>query len=337
MSASRADRSPTRQRVLSGMQPSGLLHLGNLLGALENWKALQDQYECFFFVADWHALSTNYADTSRVREYTREMLMDWLAAGIDPRRATVFVQSRVPEHAILHLLLSMVIPVPWLERVPTYKEKQEELSERDLTTYGFLGYPVLQAADILIYKADYVPVGKDQLPHLELTREIARRFNHLFGPVFPEPEARLTEIPKVPGTDGRKMSKSYDNCIYLADPPEVITPRIKTMMTDPARKRRQDPGNPEVCPVFDLHKIFTPEDDREYCATGCRTAGIGCLDCKGVLLAHLLPRLEKIRERRGAFARRPGEIDEILREGSRTARQVARATLDEAKAAVGIG
>jgi len=230
----------------------------------------------------------------------------------------------------------MVTPVAWLERVPTYKEMVEQL-ELESPSYGLLGYPLLQAADILIYKAQAVPVGVDQVPHIELTREIARRFNHLFGAVFPEPEPRLTEIPRVPGTDGRKMSKSYDNCIYLADPPEVITPRIKTMMTDPARKRRQDPGNPEVCPVFDLHKIFTPEDDRAYCATGCRTAGIGCLDCKGVLLEHLLPPLEKIRERRSTFAQRPGEIDEILREGSRKARQVARATLDEAKAAVGIG
>jgi len=326
----------SRERVLSGMRPTGRLHLGNLLGALDNWVRLQDEHDCFFFVADWHALTTEYPARGELQANTREMVADWLGAGLDPARSTLFVQSLVPEHAELHLLFSMVTPVAWLERVPTYKEMVEQL-ELESPSYGLLGYPLLQAADILIYKAQAVPVGVDQVPHIELTREIARRFNHLFGPVFPEPEARLTEIPKVPGTDGRKMSKSYDNCIYLADPPEVITPRIKTMMTDPARKRRQDPGNPEVCPVFDLHKIFTPEDDREYCATGCRTAGIGCLDCKGVLLAHLLPRLEKIRERRGAFARRPGEIDEILREGSRTARQVARATLDEAKAAVGIG
>jgi len=318
------------------MRPTGRLHLGNLLGALDNWVRLQEEHDCFFFVADWHALTTEYPPRGELQANTREMVADWLGAGLDPERSTLFVQSLVPEHAELHLLFSMVTPVAWLERVPTYKEMVEQL-KLESPSYGLLGYPLLQAADILIYKAQAVPVGVDQVPHIELTREIARRFNHLFGPVFPEPEPRLTEIPKVPGTDGRKMSKSYDNCIYLADPPEVITPRIKTMMTDPARKRRQDPGNPEVCPVFDLHKIFTPEDDRAYCATGCRTAGIGCLDCKGVLLKHLLPPLEKIRERRSAFAQRPGEIDEILREGSRKARQVARATLDEAKAAVGIG
>ncbi|MBI2878106.1 MAG: tryptophan--tRNA ligase [Candidatus Rokubacteria bacterium] len=325
-----------RLRVLSGMRPTGRLHLGNLLGALDNWVRLQEEHDCFFFVADWHALTTEYPPRGELQANTREMVADWLGAGLDPERSTLFVQSLVPEHAELHLLFSMVTPVAWLERVPTYKEMVEQL-KLESPSYGLLGYPLLQAADILIYKAQAVPVGVDQVPHIELTREIARRFNHLFGPVFPEPEPRLTEIPKVPGTDGRKMSKSYDNCIYLADPPEVITPRIKTMMTDPARKRRQDPGNPEVCPVFDLHKIFTPEDDRAYCATGCRTAGIGCLDCKGVLLEHLLPPLEKIRERRSTFAQRPGEIDEILREGSRKARQVARATLDEAKAAVGIG
>src|SRR5579885_55234 len=211
-----------KKRVLSGMQPSGRLHLGNLLGALENWKTLQEQYECFFFVADWHALSTNYADTSHVREYIREMVIDWLAAGIDPDRSTIFIQSSNPDHAVLHLLLSMITPIPWLERNPTYKEKQEQITERDLSTYGFLGYPVLQAADILVYKAEYVPVGKDQLPHLELTREIARRFNSLYKAVFPEPQEQLTSYPKVLGTDGRKMSKSYGNTINLSDPESVV-------------------------------------------------------------------------------------------------------------------
>ncbi len=324
-----------RDRVLSGMRPTGKLHLGNLLGALDNWVRLQDEYDCFFFVANWHALTTEYPPRGELQANTLEMVADWLGAGLDPSRSTLFVQSLVPEHAELHLLFSMVAPVAWLERVPTYKEMVEQL-KLESPSYGLLGYPLLQAADILIYKAQAVPVGVDQVPHVELTREIARRFNHLFGSVFPEPEARLTEIPKVPGTDGRKMSKSYDNCIYLADPPEVTVPRIKTMMTDPARKRRQDPGNPEICPVFDLHKIFTPADDREYCATGCRTAGIGCLDCKGILLKHLLPPLEKIRKRRTAFAQRPREIEEILREGSGKARRVAQATLAEAKAAVGI-
>ena len=222
-------------RVLSGMQPSGLLHLGNLLGALENWKSLQDQYECYFFVADWHALSTNYADTSRIKEFTQELLFDMLATGIDPNRSTVFVQSTVPNHAILYLLLSMIVPIPWLERNPTYKEKQEEIKERDLSTFGFLGYPVLQAADILLYKPDYVPVGKDQLPHLELTRELARRFNSLYQPVFPEPKELLTQFPKVLGTDGRKMSKSYGNTINLSDTEPVVRQKLKTMVTDPAQ------------------------------------------------------------------------------------------------------
>jgi tryptophanyl-tRNA synthetase len=279
------------------MQPSGLLHLGNLLGALDNWKALQEKYECFFFVADWHAISTNYADTSRIKEFTRELLIDWLAAGIDPQRAAVFIQSRNPDHAILHLLLSMIVPVPWLERNPTYKEKQEEIKDRDLSTYGFLGYPVLQAADILIYKANYVPVGQDQLPHIELTREIARRFNHFYGPVFPEPAAKITEVPRVRGTDGEKMSKSRDNCIYLAESPGEVTAKVRPMMTDPARKRRSDPGDPEKCPVYDLHKVFTPIGVRETTIIpGCTRALFGCLDCKDVLLQHMLPIVTPIRE-----------------------------------------
>jgi tryptophanyl-tRNA synthetase len=223
----------SRKRVLSGMQPSGLLHLGNYLGALENWKGLQSEYECYFFVADWHALSSNYADTSRIREFVHELLIDWLAAGIDPAKATIFVQSRIQEHAVLHLLLSMMTPVSWLERNPTYKEKQEEIKDRDMTTYGFLGYPVLQAADILLYKPDFVPVGKDQLPHLELTRELARRFNSLYKPVFPEPAEQLTKFPKVLGTDGRKMSKSYSNTINLSDAEPVVRQKLKTMVTDP--------------------------------------------------------------------------------------------------------
>ena len=237
-------------RVLSGMQPSGRLHLGNYLGALTNWKTLQDNHTCFFFVADWHALSTNYEDTGQVTTYVRELLIDWLAAGIDPERSTVFIQSHVPEHAVLQLLLSMLTPVSWLERNPTYKEKQEQLEGRDLSTHGFLGYPVLQAADILLYKADAVPVGKDQLPHLELTREIARRFNSLYTPVLVEPQELLTEFPKVVGTDGRKMSKSYRNTINLSDTESTVRQTLKTMVTDPARVRRTDPGNPEICPVF---------------------------------------------------------------------------------------
>lgn len=326
--------TPSSDRVLSGMRPTGKVHLGNYLGALDNWVKLQDDFDCFFFVANWHALTTD-SRTEEIPGATIEMAADWLGAGLRPDRSTLFIQSLVPEHAELHLLFSMVTPVSWLERVPTYKEMVEELG-LESPSYGLLGYPLLQAADILIYKAKYVPVGVDQVPHIELTREIARRFNTAFRPVFPEPEAKLTKIPKVPGTDGRKMSKSYDNCIYLSDPSEVLAPKINTMMTDPARKRRSDPGNPEVCPVFDLHKIFTPTSDREACAVGCRTAGIGCLDCKGVLLQHLLPPLATIRERRQRFIEKPKEVVEILQEGSKRARQVAQATLEEVRRAVGI-
>jgi tryptophanyl-tRNA synthetase len=336
VSAAAAPKRPARQRVLSGMQASGLLHLGNLLGALDNWKTLQEHYECFFFVADWHALSTNYADTSRIREFTREMLIDWLAAGIDPKRATVFVQSRVPEHAILHLLLSMIVPVPWLERVPTYKEKQEELTERDLTTYGFLGYPVLQAADILIYKADYVPVGKDQLPHLELTREIARRFNSLYRPVFPEPKEQLTQYPKVLGTDGRKMSKSYNNTINLSDPEPVLRQKIKTMVTDPARVRRTDPGNPDICPVYDFHKIYSPVQVIQQINRECRTAEIGCIDCKKLSADAMVERLRPIWDARATLSANPDQLEEIVADGSRRATQVARRTLEEVKDAMKI-
>jgi tryptophanyl-tRNA synthetase len=324
-----------RERILSGMRPTGRLHLGNLLGALDNWVRLQADYDCFYFVADYHALTTDIPKKGEIAANAVEMVADWLGAGLDPARSTFFMQSLVPEHAELHLLFSMLTPVAWLERVPTYKEMVEQLGLAS-PSYGLLGYPLLQSADILIYKPRYVPVGVDQAPHVELTREVARRFNHLFGPVFPEPEIKLTVIPKVPGTDGRKMSKSYDNAIYLADPPAVTVPRIRTMMTDPARQRRSDPGNPAVCPVFDLHEIFTPPADRERLATGCRTAGIGCLDCKGVLLEHLMPKLDTIRERRAEVAARPERIREILHAGSAVARGAARQTLAEAKSAVGI-
>ena len=318
-----------KKRVLSGMQPSGLLHLGNYLGALENWKNLQNEFECYFFVADWHALSTNYADTGRVREFVHELLIDWLAAGIDPAKATVFVQSRIPEHAILHLLLSMIIPIAWLERNPTYKEKQEEIKERDLTTYGFLGYPVLQAADILIYKPDFVPVGKDQLPHLELTRELARRFNSLYGPVFPEPMEQLTKFPKVLGTDGRKMSKSYGNTINLSDAEPVVRQKLKTMVTDPARARRNDPGNPDVCPVYDFHKIFSPLPVIQQIDRECRTAAIGCIDCKKLVADRMVERLTPIWEARASLIQTPSRVDEIVQDGSRKAGEVARRTLEQ--------
>lgn len=321
-----------KERVLSGMRPTGQLHLGNYLGALENWVRMQDAYECFYFVADWHAL-TDRTETEDVPQNTIEMVADWLGAGLDPERSTIFIQSLVPEHAELHLIFSMITPVSWLERVPTYKERIEQ---QGITapSYGLLGYPLLQSADILMYKAHWVPVGVDQVPHVELTREVARRFNAAYGPVFPEPNAKLTESPKVPGTDGRKMSKSYDNAIYLADDPETVRAKIRPMVTDPARKRRSDPGNPDICPVFDLHRIFTPPDAREYCAMNCRTAGFGCLDCKDILLEHLLPKLEGIRERRQAFAEKPDTIVEVLHRGSRRAREAAQVTMAEVRAAV---
>ena len=325
-----------RKRVLSGMQPSGLLHLGNYLGALENWKGLQSEFECYFFVADWHALSTNYADTSRIREFVRELLIDWLAAGINPAKATVFVQSRIPEHAVLHLLLSMMTPIAWLERNPTYKEKQEEIKTRDLSTYGFLGYPVLQAADILIYKPDFVPVGKDQLPHLELTRELARRFNSLYKPVFPEPMEQLTKFPKVPGTDGRKMSKSYGNAVFLSDSPQEIDQKLSRMMTDPARVRRNDPGEPEKCPAFQLHKIYCTTDEIATVSKGCRTAGIGCLECKKIMIKHVVDDLAPFREKRAQYQNKPSEVEEVLAAGNESARKIAAATMAEVRETLGL-
>ena len=326
-----------RKRVLSGMRPTGRLHLGHLFGALDNWKSLQDEYECFFFIADWHALTTDYADPSQVKSYTIEVVLDWLAAGLDPKKATFFVQSRLPEHAELHLLFSMFTPLAWLERVPTYKEQREQITDKDLGTYGFLGYPLLQAADILIYKAHYVPVGVDQVPHVELTREVARRFNFMYRPVLVEPDVLLTEFPKIPGTDGRKMSKSYDNAIFLSDTADEITAKIKPMITDPARKRRSDPGNPEVCPVYDLHRVFTPQAEREsFIVPGCTTASIGCLDCKQVLLTHALPVLAPISNRRAELARDPATVLDILEDGTGRAKKVAGETLGEVKAAMQI-
>lgn len=324
-----------RERVLSGMRPTGKVHLGNYLGALRNWVTLQEDYDCFYFVANWHMLTTDAVRSAEAAALTVEMMADWLGAGLDPERSTLFMQSLVPEHAELHLLFSMIAPVSWLERVPTYKEMVEQLG-LESPSYGLLGYPLLQSADILMYKAQWVPVGVDQVPHIELTREVARRFNGTWRPVFPEPQPKLTEIPKVPGTDGRKMSKSYGNAIDLADSEETVQAKIRPMITDPARKRRTDPGDPAVCPVFDLHRIFTPEADRAACADGCRTARIGCLDCKAVLLGHMLPPLREIRERRERYAARPKDLVEILHEGSRRARETARRTMDEVRSAVGL-
>lgn len=324
------------QRVLSGMQPSGRLHLGNLLGALDNWRKLQEDNECFFFVADWHALSTNYEDTSQLQGFIHELLIDWLATGIDPERATVFIQSHVPEHAILNLLLSMITPVPWLERNPTYKEKQEQIEGRDLSTHGFLGYPVLQAADILLYKADAVPIGKDQLPHLELTREIARRFNSLYTPVLVEPKELLTKFPKVIGTDGRKMSKSYGNTINLSDSEPAVRQKLKTMVTDPARVRRKDPGNPEICPVYDFHKIYSTTAILDQVNKECRTAEIGCIDCKTFVADSMVERLAPIWESRKTLEANPKRLEDVVQSGCQRATKVSRQTLAEVKDAMKI-
>jgi len=323
-----------RKRVLSGMRPTGTLHLGHLVGALANWAAMQDEFETYYCIVDWHALTTDYADPSAIEKNTLEVAIDWLCAGLDPERSTLFVQSHVPEHAELHLLLSMVVPLPWLERVPTYKEQMEQLADKDLHTYGFLGYPVLQTADILVYKADVVPVGADQQPHVELTREIARRFNNFYGPVFPEPLTKLTPTPKLPGTDGRKMSKSYNNTINLSDDEPTIREKLRTMVTDPARKRRSDPGNPDVCPVFDLHKVFSTEDTRAWAAEGCRSASIGCIDCKKALADHLVSRMKPFLEKRKEYEAQSPEIWEMLRSGAKRARRVAGETMKEVRSAL---
>ena len=385
------------------MRPTGKLHLGNLVGALQNWVKLQDEYESYYFVADWHMLTTGYENTLDLRQDTWEMVTDWLACGLDPNKATFFVQSRLPEHAELHLLFSMVTPLSWLERVPTYKEQLENIRDHDINTYGFLGYPLLQAADILMYKANYVPVGEDQVPHVEFTREVARRFNLVFGDVeladlpdgawsgvatmagwpsevvgqllpdspfavadkrglirrfynsaplparagllntpcaqiknhiFPEPEALLTSAPRLPGTDGRKMSKSYNNAIFLTDAPDVVSKKLATMVTDPARKRRSDPGDPGKCPVFDLHKIFSPQDTIDRVNHECRTAEIGCVDCKKLAAGHLNASLAPLQERRRPYEQNPQEVWDVLEEGTAKARAVAQATMREVRAAV---
>jgi len=326
----------TRPRIFSGMRPTGALHLGNLMGALENWVRLQESYDCVFGIVDWHSLTTDYADPKAIRANVLEVATDWLAAGLDPARSLLMVQSLVPEHAELHLLLSMIVPLPWLERVPTYKEQQQNLDGKDLSTYGFLGYPMLMTADIIVYRANAVPVGEDQVPHVELAREVVRRFNNFYGDVFPEPATLLTAAARIPGTDGRKMSKSYGNAIYLKDTPDEVRQKINPMLTDPRRKRRSDPGEPNDCPVFDLHKAFSPAGTQEWAAHGCRTAGIGCLDCKRKLTEHLLAHLEPIHARRPGYAQRPDTVWDILREGSRKARELAQATMADVRAAMTI-
>jgi len=323
-------------RVLSGMQSSGKVHLGNLVGALQNWVKLQDKYDCYYFVADWHALTSGYANTEGLQDSVIDLLVNFLAAGLDPDKCTIFLQSRILEHAELHLLLSMITPLGWLERVPTYKEKQQQLKDRDLATYGFLGYPLLQTADIIIYRAKYVPVGVDQVPHLEISREIARRFNNFYGEVFPEPDALLTEFPKVPGVDGRKMSKSYNNAIYLSDTPKEVESKIKTMTTDPARIKRSDVGNPELSPVFQLHKVFSSKEEQDEIAVGCRTAGIGCIDCKTVLIRNIFKVLEPIWAKREELIQNPRRLAEIVDKGTEKARKAAQETMGLVRAAMGL-
>ncbi|HET7757946.1 MAG TPA: tryptophan--tRNA ligase [Steroidobacteraceae bacterium] len=395
--------APAR-RVLSGMRPTGRLHLGNYHGALRNWVELQYQYECYFFIADWHMLTTGYEDTAQLQENVREVLIDWLAAGLNPGVATLFIQSHVLEHAELHLLLSMVTPLGWLERVPSYKDQQQQLKEKDLATYGFLGYPLLQSADILVYRAAFVPVGEDQVAHVELTRELARRFNHLYGrepdfearaeravkslggrtassyrqlrrkfqehgdaealeraralvqannritvadrerllgylegtgvSILPEPQVLLTATPRVPGLDGRKMSKSYGNTIGLREEPDVVVQKLRAMTTDPARVRRSDPGDPDKCPVFDLHRIYSDDATRKWAAEGCRSAGIGCLECKQPLIDRVVEEIAGMRRRAQEFEDNPELVRGIVAEGADKAREAARETLAEVRRAM---
>jgi tryptophanyl-tRNA synthetase len=318
------------------MRPTGPLHLGNLHGALANWVNMQEQYDCFFFIADWHALTSDYEDTGHISEYVRNMLIDWLSAGLLPDKSTLFIQSHIKEHAELFLVLSMITPVPWLERNPTYKDQIVQLSNKDLSTFGFLGYPVLQAADIIMYKAYGVPVGVDQVPHVEITREIARRFNHFYGKVFPEPESILTQTPKILGIDRRKMSKSYNNAIFLSDSPDEIAAKVAKMLTDPQRARKSDPGDPDSCNVYEFHKLYSDSQTVERINRECRTAEIGCVECKEIMARYLINALEPMREKRLYYETRPTLVDEIIVDGCEKARKVARKTMTEVKAAIKI-
>lgn len=328
----------TKKRILSGMRPTGALHLGNLHGALKNWIELQNSgnYECYYFVADWHALTSEYNNTDMIRENIIDMVIDWLSVGLDPLKSTLFIQSSIREHAELFLILSMITPLPWLERNPTYKEIREELAEKDLSTFGFLGYPVLQAADIIMYKAYGVPVGVDQLPHVELTREIARRFNFLYREIFPIPEPLLTDVPKMLGIDGRKMSKSYNNSIYISDRENDLRVKIESMFTDPQRMRRNDPGRPELCNVYAFHNIYSqPEDVNEIFAE-CKRAGIGCTDCKKTLVDQIIKGMQPIHERQDYFRGHIDEVKNIIEDGNTRATRIAQATMDEVREAVKI-
>lgn len=323
-----------KDRIVSGMRPTGMLHLGHFHGVLANWKELQENYDCFFFAADWHSLTTEYTNTGIIRSSIHEMILDWLAYGIDPDKCTIFVQSTVPQHAELNLILSMITPLSWLERNPTYKEQMDNLDTKDLSTFGFLGYPVLMASDIIVYKATRVPVGHDQLPHLEITREISRRFNYLYREVFPEPTALLTETPKVLGLDGRKMSKSYGNAVFLSETEDETRKKIMSMVTDVQRPRKSDPGEPDRCIAFTLHRLYTPEGKREEIVQACRGAQIGCVDCKKMLAQQIIETLAPFREKRGELAARPGLIDEVLEAGSLKAAAEAAKTMQEVRAAI---
>ncbi|MCD6463462.1 MAG: tryptophan--tRNA ligase [Thermotogae bacterium] len=322
-------------RILSGMRPTGKLHVGNLVGALNNWVKLQEEHECFYFVADWHALTTGYDDTKKLRSNTIEVIKGFVASGVDPEKSVVFVQSAVKQHAELHLIFSMLVSVGRLERIPTYKEIKEEMNYKDLSSVGFLAYPVLQAADILIYMAEGVPVGEDQVCHVELTREIARRFNYYYGEVFPEPQPILSEVPRLPGLDGRKMSKSYNNILELDEPWESVEKKVLKMVTDPARKRRTDPGDPNNCPAWGYHKAFTTsQDELNWVIEGCKTAKIGCVECKRKLLENMKRVLDPIREKYNSFT--DNDIMDIAIEGSRKAREVAEETMEKVRKAVNL-
>ena len=325
-----------KKRIVSGMRPTGKMHLGHLHGALENWKRLQNEYECFYFIADWHALTSEYADTGVVKDSIFDIIIDWISIGLDPDASTFFIQSHIPEHAELHLAFSMITPLPWLERNPTYKEQLKELNQKDLYTYGFLGYPVLQAADILMYKAYAVPVGEDQAPHVELTREIARRFNNLYKVVFPEPATLLAPMSKLLGIDRRKMSKSYNNAIYLTDSDSVILSKTGQMITDPQRARRTDPGNPDVCNVFSFHEIYTHGETVEQIDQDCRTARIGCVECKKLMAENLCKALAPIREKRNELESDIEKVKDIIEHGNERAKSIAIKTMSEVKEAVGI-
>ena len=325
-----------KKRVLSGMRPTGPLHLGNLHGALLNWVEMQATYDCFFFIADWHALTSDYENPGKISGYTREIIKDWLSVGLSPEKSTLFVQSDIKEHAELFLIFSMITPVPWLERNPTYKDQMVQLNNKDLSTFGFLGYPVLQAADIIMYKANGVPVGVDQVPHVEITREIARRFNYLYGNVFPEPEAILTQTPKILGLDRRKMSKSYNNAIYLSDSPEEVATKVSQMITDPQRARKSDPGDPDVCNVYEFHKLYSDPETNAGIAKECRNADIGCVDCKKIMSRALLTALTPVLVKRNYYDNHPDLVKDIIQEGRSKAGKVARQTMTEVRNVIGI-